>query len=50
VLVGALATWLIAVLLQEGRLGPVDYLAEAMGALLAAQVLAAAGAAWLGGR
>lgn len=50
VLAGALGTWLVSVTAQGGTLGPLDYLAATMGILLPIQILAAAGAAWLGSR
>jgi hypothetical protein len=47
--VGAAGTWL-ASLAQGGVLGPVDYLAEAMGLLLPLQLAIAAAVAWLASR
>jgi hypothetical protein len=49
ILVATTATWL-ASLAQGGVLGPADYLAQTMGLLLPALVVAAAIAAWLGAR
>lgn len=46
VVLGNLLTWLNAVVVEGGVLGPIEYLAETFGLLIGAEIVAGAVAAW----